>query len=103
MTSSIVFTITLSLHDALPILCKCEPQPLPRFGVQQSRSLAGSHEREEVVAERRTSLPGHTRAKGQARQRHSYLSTRDRKSTRLYSSHVAISYAVFCLKKKNNI
>src|SRR5207253_7603372 len=28
---------------------------------------------------------------------------RDRKSTRLNSSHVAISYAVFCLKKKNNI
>src|SRR5690625_7684656 len=26
----------------------------------------------------------------------------DRKSTRLNSSHVAISYAVFCLKKKNN-
>src|SRR5690349_22059031 len=28
---------------------------------------------------------------------------RDRKSTRLNSSHVEISYAVFCLKKKNNI
>src|SRR5207253_10425051 len=28
-------------------------------------------------------------------------SVRDRKSTRLNSSHVAISYAVFCLKKKN--
>src|SRR5439155_8638372 len=27
----------------------------------------------------------------------------DRKSTRLNSSHVAISYAVFCLKKKRNI
>src|SRR5690606_41282087 len=26
----------------------------------------------------------------------------DRKSTRLNSSHVKISYAVFCLKKKNN-
>src|SRR5690625_6364083 len=26
----------------------------------------------------------------------------DRKSTRLNSSHVAISYAVFCLKKRNN-
>src|SRR5437660_9605590 len=30
-----------------------------------------------------------------------YIDTRlDRKSTRLNSSHVAISYAVFCLKKK---
>src|SRR5436309_10417118 len=27
----------------------------------------------------------------------------DRKSTRLNSSHVKISYAVFCLKKKNNL
>src|SRR5690242_21454742 len=26
----------------------------------------------------------------------------DRKSTRLNSSHMSISYAVFCLKKKNN-
>src|SRR5690625_6665494 len=29
-----------------------------------------------------------------------YLYKKDRKSTRLNSSHVAISYAVFCLKKK---
>src|SRR5699024_11319949 len=28
---------------------------------------------------------------------------RDRKSTRLNSSHVSISYAVFCLKKKSNM
>src|SRR5438477_2106011 len=27
----------------------------------------------------------------------------DRKSTRLNSSHMSISYAVFCLKKKNHI
>src|SRR5690625_6322074 len=31
----------------------------------------------------------------------SALNQLDRKSTRLNSSHVAISYAVFCLKKKN--
>src|SRR3989442_10817873 len=30
------------------------------------------------------------------------LALRDRKSTRLNSSHVRISYAVFCLKKKKN-
>src|SRR5690606_41305503 len=30
------------------------------------------------------------------------VSTIDRKSTRLNSSHVKISYAVFCLKKKNH-
>src|SRR5690606_40618006 len=31
-----------------------------------------------------------------------YFDKLDRKSTRLNSSHVKISYAVFCLKKKNN-
>src|SRR5438067_4301448 len=31
------------------------------------------------------------------------IETTDRKSTRLNSSHVSISYAVFCLKKKNKI
>src|SRR5204863_1885894 len=31
-----------------------------------------------------------------------YAEQRDRKSTRLNSSHVEISYAVFCLKKKKN-
>src|SRR5699024_12472605 len=31
-----------------------------------------------------------------------YTSPLDRKSTRLNSSHVSISYAVFCLKKKTN-
>src|SRR3712207_8066567 len=30
------------------------------------------------------------------------LTTQDRKSTRLNSSHANISYAVFCLKKKKN-
>src|SRR5690606_41486487 len=30
------------------------------------------------------------------------IADRDRKSTRLNSSHVKISYAVFCLKKKSN-
>src|SRR3989442_3257658 len=33
--------------------------------------------------------------------RASIITCRDRKSTRLNSSHVRISYAVFCLKKKN--
>src|SRR6266704_3490663 len=35
------------------------------------------------------------------RRRRTRHRTRDRKSTRLNSSHVSISYAVFCLKKKN--
>src|SRR2546430_13251584 len=32
-----------------------------------------------------------------------FLASRDRKSTRLNSSHSQISYAVFCLKKKKKI
>src|SRR5256885_4820716 len=38
------------------------------------------------------------------RQRGAFLRrrSRDRKSTRLNSSHLVISYAVFCLKKKNH-
>src|SRR3989442_10849754 len=37
---------------------------------------------------------------GNARSRHRAQMRSDRKSTRLNSSHVRISYAVFCLKKK---
>src|SRR5207249_10860841 len=47
------------------------------------------------------------RAGGEKRQslvvidvQHAYVISTDRKSTRLNSSHVSISYAVFCLKKK---
>src|SRR5215204_2338382 len=42
--------------------------------------------------------PGRTSAGRGRRTRRRY---RDRKSTRLNSSHTVISYAVFCLKKKN--
>src|SRR5208283_5647344 len=34
--------------------------------------------------------------------RNGWPARRDRKSTRLNSSHITISYAVFCLKKKTN-
>src|SRR5690606_41307401 len=49
---------------------------------------------------------GRSEAHGQAAQRavrHGPASLEDRKSTRLNSSHVKISYAVFCLKKKKSI
>src|SRR5690625_6837106 len=39
---------------------------------------------------------------GLYREEISVMIDKDRKSTRLNSSHVAISYAVFCLKKKRN-
>src|SRR2546429_5748073 len=65
---------TLSLHDALPISTPVGPikinEPIGRRGLRI------------CVRERRTAF------------------ARDRKSTRLNSSHGYISYAVFCLKKK---
>src|SRR5258708_10530309 len=41
-----------------------------------------------------------TNVMGNPPARHAEISRRDRKSTRLNSSHQIISYAVFCLKKK---
>src|SRR2546422_4624108 len=52
--------------------------------------------RAQVVA-RREPVDG----RGRHRERGALLELRDRKSTRLNSSHGYISYAVFCLKKKN--
>src|SRR3712207_9422157 len=77
---------TLSLHDALPIFLRAgrvgEPVDLPRLGdVPVLTEPAGQ------VAPRR------------AERQH--RAARDRKSTRLNSSHANISYAVFCLKKRN--
>src|SRR5256885_3683218 len=44
-------------------------------------------------------MPGCSR---NCRRTSSMIAPADRKSTRLNSSHLVISYAVFCLKKKNN-
>src|SRR3989449_1921680 len=71
---------TLSLHDALPISLRRLGDPL---GVEQ---MAGRIVRDGHVER----CAGPRAALGQ-----------DRKSTRLNSSHGYISYAVFCLKKKN--
>src|SRR3989454_3250181 len=77
---------TLSLHDALPI------SGLEEGVFPHSRAC----EREEdVEEERRLCYVGMTRAKETL--------TLDRKSTRLNSSHLVISYAVFCLKKKKSM
>src|SRR5207253_8858342 len=84
----------LSLHDALPIssaravassaLCASRIwyPPRSRNLCMRRRTLSSSSTRNTVAAS------------------HKFLE-RDRKSTRLNSSHVAISYAVFCLKKKS--
>src|SRR5256885_16112966 len=68
----------LSLHDALPI-----------SGRAARRALDRAAERRGPEPLRRGGLPAHH-------------DREDRKSTRLNSSHLVTSYAVFCLKKKNN-
>src|SRR5207253_8440854 len=50
-----------------------------------------------VAAPQRDRDDRHDNGKHKGQEKHE---DRDRKSTRLNSSHVAISYAVFCLKKK---
>src|SRR5256885_12272127 len=59
-----------------------------------------------LVGLARSTLAGSNRGNQPARSRGAsgcHRDERDRKSTRLNSSHLVISYAVFCLKKKNKI
>src|SRR5258705_4019440 len=70
---------TLSLHDALPIL----------------RARLDLGDTMTVLVDRSVQ-----RLKDQGHVFRRPLAALDRKSTRLNSSHLGISYAVFCLKKK---
>src|SRR5690606_40151906 len=75
-------------------------------GYEGTYDLAAQQEQRQQGQE--SGYGGHRRARehfvvGQVKQlaeRHLLESPQDRKSTRLNSSHVKISYAVFCLKKK---
>src|SRR5207249_6517069 len=79
---------TLSLHDALPIFTT----PSSPRREHRCRVASGNVSRS---PERSSESPGSS-----SLTRRRAIWTRDRKSTRLNSSHVSISYAVFCLKKK---
>src|SRR3712207_8988231 len=84
---------TLSLHDALPIYAKKKALPAgshPKRTLVKSGKLVSSPVKE-MFSKKTTSSSARMP---------SILSTPDRKSTRLNSSHANISYAVFCLKKK---
>src|SRR5690348_18168099 len=81
---------TLSLHDALPISVPCA-QCCRRAG----RDRRGCLYRLDLSA-----LLADSRRGGGAGSVPMGPGPRDRKSTRLNSSHPSISYAVFCLKKK---
>src|SRR5436305_5219596 len=99
MTSTDIYT--LSLHDALPILELQNRNPVKVLTSGRERRVAvpfeasGKLRYEERVpwwndyADPEFCIFGHYGAP-----------PGDRKSTRLNSSHVRISYAVFCLKKK---
>src|SRR3712207_6847186 len=76
---------TLSLHDALPISGDLDGDLDGAVRVLRRAAL------EDAVGE-----PG-----AAARLAPRRVRGRDRKSTRLNSSHANISYAVFCLKKKH--
>src|SRR5438445_5667616 len=75
-------TYTLFLHDALPISHAAHADTKGRHGTEY----------------RRFGLRRADRAQGSLHWAGRRL--RDRKSTRLNSSHANISYAVFCLQKK---
>src|SRR3712207_9175915 len=83
---------TLSLHDALPIW-EITPGRLPRRARELGHHPSSGRPVRSGAGPRRG---GHS----SAHPRPPRLGTRDRKSTRLNSSHANISYAVFCLKKK---
>src|SRR5690606_39343725 len=86
---------TLSLHDALPIsswrgaISDDRRDFHSDIGCARSRYARGRHA--SSMNAKTSSTTARVLASG----------VKDRKSTRLNSSHVKISYAVFCLKKKN--
>src|SRR2546427_1834374 len=76
---------TLSLHDALPIYVNVGKDGAIAFvGSDPARPAELYYLRSTTATPKR-------------------LTDLDRKSTRLNSSHSQISYAVFCLKKKNKV
>src|SRR3712207_8412294 len=78
---------TLSLHDALPIYGEMGiGNTTTSSAVLYAMTQKNIHE-----------VVGH----GGGLSEEGLLRKKDRKSTRLNSSHANISYAVFCLKKKN--
>src|SRR5207244_10399596 len=93
-TSSQIFT--LSLHDALPISQGdiFSPQVLVQHRHHADWKIPGDAATDLEKAQRRLGRrPGEPLGQ--------FGHVLDRKSTRLNSSHQIISYAVFCLKKKN--
>src|SRR5690625_5530605 len=84
---------TLSLHDALPISWPGQPELLERIETVSQRTRGRQPRNvDDLLAVRDDNALANAIP--------ALSLSEDRKSTRLNSSHVAISYAVFCLKKK---
>src|SRR5207248_9065981 len=89
-------TCPLSLHDALPILRRVGHQHLAPLRIAAVEVISAHHQHAgELALGAGGGLQGGRFEAGDLCQ--------DRKSTRLNSSHRTISYAVFCLKKKNEL
>src|SRR5689334_23799985 len=69
---------------------------------RQVKSVRSRPVLEEEIDDASGTFPAELDHAGDFRGRGVGHETRDRKSTRLNSSHSSISYAVFCLKKKKN-
>src|SRR5205807_7175948 len=96
-------TTTLSLHDALPILRSAGrwyPSSLPLPGPQGTRleTTVAAYVRPTYLSGQ--SIPRNSIGRVGRLLLRGRCNNPDRKSTRLNSSHLVISYAVFCLKKK---
>src|SRR5207302_10615771 len=96
-------TFPPSLHDALPILKKCA-LPFTMFMMAEMiRSTNGSDPSSVPPEASQICTPMRSAIKFAVNKREVTFGldrlSKDRKSTRLNSSHVKISYAVFCLKK----
>src|SRR2546422_6003827 len=89
---------TLSLHDALPIFLDAGHDRGERRRDLCWQRIASRAPQVRDIAQLRV---GHIADQVRLRMRVVDAELGDRKSTRLNSSHGYISYAVFCLKKKN--
>src|SRR3712207_9040764 len=86
---------TLSLHDALPISWKNSRWELTEYVSELNWTEEVEYFRPNFFVNTHDILHAYLQHGGPPA-----FVTRDRKSTRLNSSHANISYAVFCLKKK---
>src|SRR5437899_7884744 len=96
-TRSTLFPYTTLFRSII----KVEIVPVDAGGFQVSAGLAGN-DRGDAVAVRRSFREKLTIGVDVTYSRHDFGIARDRKSTRLNSSHLGISYAVFCFKENKS-